>query len=104
MLAHVVVVALAAHLLDHASEQDEAVVAVRPAAARLELQSLLAVQLDVVGEGSKLRAMGVEVGAEDVTGAAGVSQKLMDGDLGGDLTVRVVGEVRARLRLASENA
>ena len=37
--------------------------------------------------------MGVEVGAEDVAGSAGVCQQLMDGDLGGDLPVGVVGEI-----------
>jgi hypothetical protein len=39
--------------------------------------------------------MGVEVGAEDVAGAAGVGQQLVDGDLGGDVAVGVVGEVGA---------
>ena len=35
--------------------------------------------------------MPVEVGAEDVAGATGVGQELVDRDLGGDVTVRVVG-------------
>ena len=64
-------------------------------AARLELGSPLAVELDVVGERAQLVAVGVEVGAEDVAGAAGVGQQLMDGDLGRDVAVGVVGEVGA---------
>jgi hypothetical protein len=72
VLLDVVVVAVAGHLLDHASEQDEPVVAVLPAAAGLELEVPVAVQVDVVGERAELVAVGVEVGAEDVACAAGV--------------------------------
>ena len=93
--AHVVVVALSAHLLDHHAEQDEAVVAVRPAAARRELESPLAVQLDVVIECAQRFAVGAKRGAEDVAGAAGVGQQLMDGHLGRDLPVGVVADVCA---------
>ena len=39
--------------------------------------------------------MGVEGGAEDVSGAAGVGQQVVDGDGGGDVRVGVVGEVVA---------
>jgi hypothetical protein len=39
--------------------------------------------------------VGVEGGTEDVAGAAGVCQELMDGDLGGDVPVGIVGEVCA---------
>jgi hypothetical protein len=84
VLVHVVVVALPRYLFDHAAEQDEAVVAVRLAAARLELESSLAVQLHVVGECAEFRAMEVEDGAEDVAGATGVGQELVARDLGGD--------------------
>ena len=98
VLVHVVVVALSGHRLDHGAEQDEAVVAVRPLGPRLELGAALAVELHVVGERAELLAVGVELGPEDVAGAAGVRQQLVDRDLGGDLPVGVVGEVRAEGR------
>jgi hypothetical protein len=42
---------------------------------------------------AKFSAMGVELGAEDVAGTARMRQELMDGDLGGDVLVPVIGEV-----------
>ena len=34
--------------------------------------------------------MGIEFGSEDVSGAAGVCQQMIDGDLGGDVVVGIV--------------
>jgi hypothetical protein len=42
--------------------------------------------------------VGVELRPEDVPCPAGVRQQVVDRDLGGELSVRVVGEVRAEGR------
>src|SRR5207249_6506309 len=93
VVTYIVVVALAAYLFDHDAEQDEAVIAVPPLAARLELQRPVAVQLDVIVEGAQLQPVDLKLRAENVSGPAGVRQQMIDRDLAGDVLVGVIGQV-----------
>ena len=58
-----------------------------------KLSGAVAVELDVVLRGAEFQAVGVELGAEEVSGASGVGQQVMDGDLGGEVFVGIVGEI-----------
>src|SRR5579863_7424644 len=93
MVVNVVVVAAAGDSFDDHAEQQEAIVAVRPAAAGLEFQAALAVELHIVLEGAQLSAMGIELRSEEIAGAAGVREQVMYGDLGSEVLVRVVGDI-----------
>src|SRR5271166_6154963 len=79
VLTHVVVIALAAHFCDHDTEQNEAVIAVLPAAAGgREAESAVAVKLHIILQRTQLQAMRVKFRTEDVACAAGVRQQVMD--------------------------
>ncbi len=92
VVANVVVVALAAGLFDDEAEEEKAVVAVLELAAGLEAERTGAEELDVVLEGAQFEAVRVELGTEEVPGASGVGEQILDGDLCGDVLVRIVGE------------
>src|SRR5271165_2863901 len=94
VVADVIVIALAAHFFDHYSEQNEAVVAVLPAAAGgREAESAVAVELYIILQCAQLLAVRVKVWTEYVAGAAGVRQQVMDRYLRGDVLVGIVGEI-----------
>ena len=93
MLADVVVVRHTADRFDERAEQDEAVVGVLPARAGFESEWARPVQIQVVAVVAQLQAVLVVVRAEDVAGAAGVCEELMDGDPRGDVPVGIVTEI-----------
>ena len=74
MFADIVVIALAGNFFNHYAEQNEAVVAVLPAASGFELRSPVAVQLDVVLQGAKFKAVGFEIGSKNVSCAPGMGE------------------------------
>jgi hypothetical protein len=82
-------------LFDEGAEQDEAVVRVLKAGARLLGKPAPAIQLQVVAMLAQLTAMLVELRAEDVAGPAGMGQQVPHGDLGRHLLVRIVRQVLA---------
>ena len=93
MLPDVLVVVLTADLFDHQAQQQETIVAVLPAAPGFEGQVALAVKREVIFERAKLQAMRVEFRAEEIARASGVSEQMMNGDLGSDVLVRVIGKI-----------
>jgi hypothetical protein len=95
VVANVVVVWHPADVFDEGAEQDEAVVGVLEAGARLMGEPTRAVELQVVAVLAQLQAVLVELGAEDVAGAAGVGEQVPHGDLGRHLFVGIVGQVLA---------
>jgi hypothetical protein len=101
--ARVVVVRLTADHLDDATEQDHAVVAVIPARAGRERRAAVAEELEVVLVLARLEAMIEVLGREDVAGAAGVREQLLDGH-GRHFLVRVVRQVSGDRRVERELA
>src|SRR5690242_3680531 len=105
VLRDVIVVRHPTDTFDHATEENEAVIAVVPLASGLEGEWTIAVQRDVIGEGSELEPMGVELRPEDIAGATRVREQLVNRDLRSELLVRVIGDVRdercLKLHLAS---
>src|SRR5215472_15015358 len=90
MLADVVVITLAADLFDDDAEQDKTVIAVFPARAGFKSESAVLVEFHIVLKSAKLKAMSVEIGAEDVAGATGVGEQAFDGHFGSYVLVRVI--------------
>jgi hypothetical protein len=95
VVANVVVVWHPADVFDEGAEQDEAVVGVLKAGARVVGEPTRAVELQVVAVLAQLQAVLVELGAEDVAGPAGMGQQVAHGDLGGHLLVGIAGQVLA---------
>jgi hypothetical protein len=82
VLADVVVIALAGNFFDDDAEEQEAIVAVVPLRAGLEFERAALVEVDVVLEGAEVEAVLVEFRPEDIAGASGVGEEVVDGDLG----------------------
>ena len=93
VVPHVIVVAPTGHFLDHATEENEAIVAVLEPTPRLERRRPIAVERDVVLQGAQLEPVRGEVRPEDVARAARVGQQLRDGHLAREILVGIVGEV-----------
>ncbi len=95
MVANILVVVLAACLFDNQTEQQETVIAVFPAAAGIEGETSLPIELDVVLERAQFKSVLIELWAEEIAGAAGVSEKLVNGYFGGQVFVGIVREIFA---------
>ena len=93
MVSHVIVVALAAHFFDHCAEQNEAVIAVLPLAARLELERAAAVQLHIIVESAQLQAVCLKFRSKNIARAAGMREKVIDRHLRGEVFVGIIGQV-----------
>src|SRR5579863_7973488 len=92
MFANVIVVILAADFLNDYAEQQKTVVAVFPLAARVEGQAACAVEFDVILQSLKFETMLIEFRAEEIAGATGVGEQMVDGNFCGDVFIRIVGK------------
>ena len=72
VFANIVVITFAADFLDHRAQQNEAVIAVLPATARLEFGSAIAIELHIVLQRVQFQPMRIKLRPKDVAGASGM--------------------------------
>src|ERR1700753_3031517 len=73
VIPHVVKIVLAAHSVDHRTEDHQTIVAVFPAAARLKSNRAAAKKMDVILMSAQLEAMLVKFRAEDLSRTSGMT-------------------------------
>src|SRR5262249_5321047 len=87
------VIILATNFLNNDAKQQETVITVVPFTARFEFEATLPVECYVVLESAQFQSMFVELWAEEVACSASVCQQMMDGHLGSQIFVWIIGKI-----------